>query len=84
MATYAADGTLLDAWFPAPALGLGARDVDGLAALVGEDELRGVHVTRVHTVVHDLSLPAKDSADMYLRLHLLSHRLVQPHGMSMD
>ena len=45
VATYAADGTLLDAWFPAPALGLGARDVDGLAALVGDDELRGVHVT---------------------------------------
>src|SRR4051794_18140173 len=84
VATYAADGTLLDAWFPAPTLGLDARDVDGLAALVGEDDLRGVRVSRVHTVVHDLTLPANDAADMYLRLHLLSHRLVQPHGTSMD
>ena len=84
VATYAADGTLLDAWYPAPALGLAARDVDGLSALVGEDEVRGVHVSRVHTLVHDLSVPAQDAADMYLRLHLLSHRLVRPHGTSMD
>jgi 2,3,4,5-tetrahydropyridine-2,6-dicarboxylate N-succinyltransferase len=84
VATYAADGTLLDAWYPAPVIGLGARDVDGLTALVGEDVLRGVHVAKVHTVLHDLRLPARDAADMYLRLHLLSHRLVRPHGMSMD
>src|SRR3954447_17722809 len=84
VATYTADGTLLDAWFPAPVMGLNAHDVDGLTALVGDDALRGVHVSKVHTVIPDLSRPARDAADMYLRLHLLSHRLVPPHGLSMD
>jgi 2,3,4,5-tetrahydropyridine-2-carboxylate N-succinyltransferase len=33
----------------------------------------------VRTVV-DLDTPPADAADAYLRLHLLSHRLVKPHG----
>jgi 2,3,4,5-tetrahydropyridine-2-carboxylate N-succinyltransferase len=32
----------------------------------------------------DLDLPPADSADAYLRLHLLSHRLVRPNSMNLD
>ena len=37
----------------------------------------------VRTVI-DLDAPPADTADAYLRLHLLSHRLVQPHGQNLD
>jgi 2,3,4,5-tetrahydropyridine-2,6-dicarboxylate N-succinyltransferase len=84
VATYAADGTLLDAWYPSPALGPDAPDVAALDALVGGDELRRVNVIRVHTLIPDLSAPPRDAADVYLRLHLLSHRLVVPHSLSVE
>jgi 2,3,4,5-tetrahydropyridine-2-carboxylate N-succinyltransferase len=32
----------------------------------------------------DLDAAPKDPADAYLRLHLLSHRIVQPHGLNLD
>jgi 2,3,4,5-tetrahydropyridine-2-carboxylate N-succinyltransferase len=32
----------------------------------------------------DLSVAPKDVADVYLRLHLLSHRLVKPHSINLD
>jgi 2,3,4,5-tetrahydropyridine-2-carboxylate N-succinyltransferase len=84
VATYAVDGTLLDAWYPSPALGLDAPDITSLDALVGSDERRRVTVARVHTVLPDLDVPPIDAADVYLRLHLLSHRLVAPHGLALD
>ena len=36
------------------------------------------------TVIEDLSAPPDGTADAYLRLHLLSHRLVKPHDVNMD
>jgi len=100
LATTTADGTVLDAWFPTPALGLdgcpapvsGPVDAATLAGLigveaigaVGQDAVRGVEVTAVVTRIDDLADPPRDAADVYLRLHLLSHRLVEPHGQSMD
>jgi 2,3,4,5-tetrahydropyridine-2-carboxylate N-succinyltransferase len=48
------------------------------------DELRGVRIRRRLCVAEDLGLPPADSADAYLRLHLLSHRLVQPNSMNLD
>src|SRR4051795_7344427 len=51
-----------------------------LAAAVGEDVRRGVRVVAVTTVVEDLATPPADPHDAYLRLHLLSHRLVRPPG----
>jgi 2,3,4,5-tetrahydropyridine-2-carboxylate N-succinyltransferase len=42
-------------------------------------------VTReVRTVTADLRAPATTTEDMWLRLHLLSHRLVRPHALVMD
>ena len=86
VATVAADGTTLDVWYPAPALGEPPADEAvpaGLAGLEGADPARGVRTTVVRTVV-DLDAPPADAADAYLRLHLLSHRLVAPHGQNLD
>jgi 2,3,4,5-tetrahydropyridine-2-carboxylate N-succinyltransferase len=54
-----------------------------LAGAVGPDSLRGVEVTAV-SVVTGLDTAPVDAADVYLRLHLLSHRLVAPHGVNLD
>jgi 2,3,4,5-tetrahydropyridine-2-carboxylate N-succinyltransferase len=76
--------TVLDVWFPAPALGAltGSPDT-ALAALATPDADRGV-TREVVSVEIDLSTPPVDAKDAYLRLHLLSHRLVKPHGQSLD
>ncbi|QAY70329.1 2,3,4,5-tetrahydropyridine-2,6-dicarboxylate N-succinyltransferase [Xylanimonas protaetiae] len=75
----------LDTWYPAPALGEPAEGAApaSLAALVGRDEARGVETVLVRTVV-DLDAPIADTADAYLRLHLLSHRLVAPNTVNLD
>lgn len=50
----------------------------------GPDHSRGVHVRLVATHIEDLNAPPVDGYDVYLRLHLLSHRLVQPRSINMD
>ena len=55
-----------------------------LAAAVSADPRRGVRVAAVVTVLEDLSTPPADAPDAYLRLHLLSHRLIAPHGANLD
>ena len=94
LATIADDGTVLDAWFPDPELGayspsgttrLSAGDApDELADLCGPDTDRSVQVVAIRTVVADLDLAPTDTFDTYLRLHLLSHRLIEPHGCNLD
>ncbi|GAA3439332.1 2,3,4,5-tetrahydropyridine-2,6-dicarboxylate N-succinyltransferase [Kutzneria kofuensis] len=84
LATIAADGTVLDTWYPSPTLGSPAADKPDFADLVGEDKARGVQVVVVDTAIEDLSAAPVDTHDVYLRLHLLSHRLVQPHGLNLD
>ena len=78
------DSTILDVWFPAPALGsiAGAAD-QSLEAMVGHDPIRNV-TRKIVSIEIDLAVAPKDAADAYLRLHLLSHRLVKPHGLSLD
>jgi 2,3,4,5-tetrahydropyridine-2-carboxylate N-succinyltransferase len=76
--------TVLDVWFPAPALGALTGSPDqSLVAMVGKDAIRDVSREIVSLEI-DLSVPPKDAKDAYLRLHLLSHRLVKPHGQSLD
>ncbi len=79
-----AGSTVLDVWFPAPALGAltGIPDAS-LTAMVGSDDARGVTRELVSLEI-DLTQAPKDARDAYLRLHLLSHRLVKPHGQSLD
>jgi len=96
LATVTDAGTTLDVWYPAPALGdpPPTLDVDdpasvrlhapeGLAAGERVDAGRGVRVELVATVA-DLDAAPAGTADAYLRLHLLSHRLVEPHGQNLD
>ena len=85
LATVADDGTVLDTWFPAPELGEapGGNAPESLTALAGKHPERRVH-TDVVTVTIALAEPPADASDAYLRLHLLSHRLVRPHEVNVD
>lgn len=88
LATVTGDGTVLDCWYPGPMLGTpveSAADADerGLAPLATEDEVRRVRRTVVRTEL-DLTEPPAGAADAYLRLHLLSHRLVAPHDQNLE
>jgi len=81
-----ADGTVLDAWFTDPALGEPADSAEAprwLTELAGPDELRGVRTEVVCRTITLAEAPV-DAVDVYLRLHLLSHRLVAPHGQNLD
>ncbi|MFD7733607.1 2,3,4,5-tetrahydropyridine-2,6-dicarboxylate N-succinyltransferase [Kitasatospora phosalacinea] len=99
LATIAADGTVLDTWFPAPELAaapgpsgtarLSAEEAElvlgpGAAEALRTDARRGVEVVAVRTVISSLDEKPLDAHDVYLRLHLLSARLVQPHGQNLD
>lgn len=59
-------------------------DVASLDAGTRSDELRGVRTVAVRTIVDDLAAPPVDAADAYLRLHLLSHRLVGPRTINLE
>lgn len=79
-------GAVLDTWFPVLALG----DIDerapippGIRALEGHDEGRGVRLDAVGISV-DLDAAPLSTPDAYLRLHLLSHRLVAPNSINLD
>lgn len=92
LATITDSGTVLDVWFPAPALGV-AADALGqtpeaspeLSALAeaGTDADRGVHQSVVFAQINLDAEPA-DAVDSYLRLHLLSHCLVAPNSINLD
>ncbi|MDT0460097.1 2,3,4,5-tetrahydropyridine-2,6-dicarboxylate N-succinyltransferase [Streptomyces sp. DSM 41527] len=99
LATVTSDGTVLDTWFPAPELvgapgPAGTEHLDdaratellGAAVLkaIGPDPVRGVEVVAVRTVIASLDDKPLDAHDAYLRLHLLSHRLVKPHGQNLE
>ncbi|MCI2417702.1 2,3,4,5-tetrahydropyridine-2,6-dicarboxylate N-succinyltransferase [Saccharopolyspora sp. K220] len=98
LATVTDDGTVLDTWFPTVKLGepglsgstrLSAEQAaeslgEAGAALLGRDEARGVEIVAVRTEIGRLSDEPVDTHDVYLRLHLLSHRLVRPHGQNLD
>jgi 2,3,4,5-tetrahydropyridine-2,6-dicarboxylate N-succinyltransferase len=85
LASIHSSGQVLDTYFPSPRLGR----VDGSAAPVTlisaavDDEAREVHTEVVHTEI-DLDAPPATTSDAYLRLHLLSHRLVRPRSMNLD
>lgn len=82
LATYASD-VLLDVWYPQPALGDKAAHVTGLERGIDTDSLRGVRV-EVITTTSNLDEAPISAADAYLRLHLLSHRLMAPRTINLD
>jgi 2,3,4,5-tetrahydropyridine-2-carboxylate N-succinyltransferase len=89
LATIAADGTVLDTWFPAPALGdppatPESRPVPAdLAPHLGPDPRRDVRVEFI-TVTIDTDVPPASTPDAYLRLHLLSHLLMKPNTVDLE
>jgi 2,3,4,5-tetrahydropyridine-2-carboxylate N-succinyltransferase len=109
LATVTPDGTVLDTWYPSPALTDAPAEVaaevaaesagltttrissaeiaealgESAAKLIGEDPERDVEVVGVK-VTTDLTQPPRDTYDVWLRLHLLSHRLIKPHGANLD
>ena len=76
--------TVLDVWFPNPSLStLTGQPEKSLTSLVGFDEVRKVKRELVAIEI-DLANAPQNAIDAYLRLHLLSHRLIKPHGAVMD
>ncbi len=79
------EGTVLDVWYPAPALTETPNDsvAADLEALVEADEDRNVVRELVNVTINLDEAPA-NAADAYLRLHLLSHTLVAPNTINLD
>ncbi len=90
LVTTADDGTVLDAWFAEPALGALPADAElppvpaALTAQEGADPRRGVRIAVETVAVADLDAPIASTQDAYLRLHLLSRRLVEPNSINLD
>ncbi|MCO1598433.1 2,3,4,5-tetrahydropyridine-2,6-dicarboxylate N-succinyltransferase [Micromonospora sp. RHAY321] len=94
LATVTADEQVLDTWYPTGKLGLGelplvagedkADVLDLPPAALGDRPLPGLRTVQVVTVIGSLDDPIKDAPDAYLRLHLLSHRLVRPNQLNLD
>ena len=98
LATVSHGGRILDTWFVRVERGDQSQtgteplrpgvieDATGLSVdrVVGGDDVRNVNVQGVVTTIADLQSPPVDTHDVYLRLHLLSHRLVQPNTINLD
>jgi 2,3,4,5-tetrahydropyridine-2-carboxylate N-succinyltransferase len=76
---------MLDTYFPSPRLGLATESAapEALISAVIDDEAREVR-TELVMVEIDLDAAPASTSDAYLRLHLLSHRLVRPRGLNLD
>ena len=89
LASVATDGTVLDTWFPTPALGALPTGRDRwiipaeLSEAAGDDVRRAVRLEAV-TVEITLDAAPASTSDAYLRLHLLSHLLVLPNSINLD
>jgi 2,3,4,5-tetrahydropyridine-2,6-dicarboxylate N-succinyltransferase len=86
LATVTEAGAVLDTWYPAPELGEAPADAQPpaeLTAAEGADDLRLVRRTVVKIAITLAEAPASVE-DAYLRLQLISHRLVRPHGLNLD
>jgi len=86
LATVTADGHVLDVWYPTGRLGLGPAPADDPGfdpTLTGDRPLPSLRAVEVRTAI-GLADPPQDPADAYLRLHLLSHRLIRPHQANLD
>ena len=82
IATIANNGDVLDTWYHTLGLGEPSAAPD-LSKYEGGDDIRQISKKAVKVVIN-LSDAPKDVSDAYLRLHLLSHTLVKPHGLNLD
>jgi 2,3,4,5-tetrahydropyridine-2-carboxylate N-succinyltransferase len=92
LTTIAGDGSTLDAWYRW--LGWGDYGSDEMVAAHPDldsqlgmrdqrDEVRNVTVRPIRVTI-DVDSPPASTADAYLRLHLLSHRLTPPNSINLD
>ena len=94
LATLSPRGAVLDAWYPEPEVGSHSRSAserlapgavpEWLRQLSGINTRCDAEVVAIHTTIADLSRPPVDAYDAYLRLHLLSHRMIHPHDANLD
>ena len=97
-ATLAGDGGILDSWYPHTALCPDVRSTQisaisdaeivselgaQFAGIPGRDERRRVDIVPIRAAIR-LDQPPVDARDVYLRLHLLSRRLIRPYGANLD
>ena len=86
LATVDANGTILDTWYPAPALGEPPTEFTvppDFAEAERHDSFLNTDVRAVFTRI-DCDEAPSTVPDAYLRLHLLSHRIVQPHAINLE
>ena len=83
LATIAADGTTLDTFFRHLGLGNAVPTATPAETQSTTDERRGVAIVPASLVIDTQAAPTSAS-DVYLRLHLLSHRLVEPRTINLD
>jgi 2,3,4,5-tetrahydropyridine-2-carboxylate N-succinyltransferase len=83
VATLAGD-RVLDAYFPEPQLRAEGEPGTHTTGQAAPDERRGVRAVPVITTIASLADRPADAYDAYLRLHLLSHRLIRPHEANLE
>ena len=83
VATVAANGEVLDAWFLDLGVGSAPEEKPNLSGLLNADSIRNVTRIPVHLRI-DTNVAPTSAADAYLRLHLLSHRFMKPHSLNLD
>ncbi len=82
VATIAANGDVLDTWYISLGLGRPTGKPDR-SEFLKADPLRGITKREVDLEI-DIDAAPKSASDAYLRLHLLSHRFVKPHGINLE
>ncbi len=85
LATVSGDGVVLDTWFREVGLGepVHPGTLEAYSVAERRDDVRGVSIRAVELTIDVDDAPA-DATDVYLRLHLLSHRLFQPRTINLD
>ena len=83
LATIAADGTTLDTFFRHLGLGAAVPANTPTESQSTTDENRGVAIMPTTLVIDTDAAPAS-ATDVYLRLHLLSHRICLPRTINLD
>jgi 2,3,4,5-tetrahydropyridine-2,6-dicarboxylate N-succinyltransferase len=85
LASIHGSGQVLDSYFPSPRMGRadGSAAPAMLISAALDDEARDVRTEVCHCEI-DLDAPPATTSDAYLRLHLLSHRLVRPRSINLD
>jgi 2,3,4,5-tetrahydropyridine-2-carboxylate N-succinyltransferase len=75
---------VLDVYYAEPRLGAWGPAGTQRTGQAAYDDARRVSTVSVNTSIASLTEPPVDAYDAYLRLHLLSHRLIKPHDANLD